>query len=586
MIDEDPPPWEPDYEPAEHGTPEQAFPPQPGATVFDYVNADGSPSFKVVRREAHNGHAKKTFTQWSVGATGWEPRQHIPKGQRPLFNLPVVLANSTAKVLVVEGEKKAVHAATFLPHGWVITAWSGGSIAVDSSDWSSLAGREVTIWPDNDAPGFQAAADLLKILPTLRKVNVPLGFPDKWDLANPPPEGWDIARLMGLLNEAPGVEPSLPEPPASHDKTITDQRQILDIGDWEGIPVEGRKWIVDDLIPCNVVTMLTGDGGLGKSTLALQLAIASAANRKWLGRPVKSVKVLIVACEDDEEELHRRCDSILQREDMGFADLAGLIRIVPGAGLDNVLVDFEDYHSHGAPTEFFDLIFNEAKELGAQLVILDSLHDLFAGNENLRPQARQFINQLRRIAMEINGAVLLLAHPSVAGLASGDGRAGSTAWHNTVRSRLYLTEEKEPDQDPRLVLKNNKSNYGPRGTEIALKYDNGVFVATNPPSTSDPVYKKAHADTTFLDLLRDVTKQGRSVTDSKNAGNYAPKIFAATTNNHGFSRSDFANAMERLFSEGRLKKAEVKGADRHKYISLVEVQKGSIRGAFGDVNDL
>ena len=77
---------------------------------------------------------------------------------------------------------------------------------------------------------------------------------------------------------------------------------VIDIGDWDGQPIPARQWIVDDMIPYHVVTMLTGDGGLGKSTLALQLAVSSVAEKPWLGRTVKSVNVLVVACEDDADE--------------------------------------------------------------------------------------------------------------------------------------------------------------------------------------------------------------------------------------------------------------------------------------------
>ena len=61
-----------------------------------------------------------------------------------------------------------------------------------------------------------------------------------------------------------------------------------------------------------------------------------------------------------------------------------------------------------------------AKDMGARLVILDTAADLFGGNENDRGQVRQFMNALSRIAMKINGAVVLCAHPSRAGMSDRD----------------------------------------------------------------------------------------------------------------------------------------------------------------------
>ncbi|HEY9147871.1 MAG TPA: AAA family ATPase, partial [Gammaproteobacteria bacterium] len=53
--------------------------------------------------------------------------------------------------------------------------------------------------------------------------------------------------------------------------------------DLEGLPIPEREWLVQDLIPARNVTLLYGDGGTGKSLLALQLAVAVALGRPWLG---------------------------------------------------------------------------------------------------------------------------------------------------------------------------------------------------------------------------------------------------------------------------------------------------------------
>jgi AAA domain len=53
--------------------------------------------------------------------------------------------------------------------------------------------------------------------------------------------------------------------------------------DWEGKTAPERMWIVIDYIPDRTVTLLYADGGTGKSYLKLQLAVARALAKEWIG---------------------------------------------------------------------------------------------------------------------------------------------------------------------------------------------------------------------------------------------------------------------------------------------------------------
>ena len=44
----------------------------------------------------------------------------------------------------------------------------------------------------------------------------------------------------------------------------------FDPSDWANLPVPKRQWLVPDLIPMRKVTALYGDGGTGKTLLAMQ----------------------------------------------------------------------------------------------------------------------------------------------------------------------------------------------------------------------------------------------------------------------------------------------------------------------------
>ena len=238
---------------------------------------------------------------------------------------------------------------------------------------------------------------------------------------------------------------------------------------WHGQPVPERRWLIPGLLIRGTVTMLNGDGGVGKSLLVQQLATAMATARPFLGieAPPRPVKSLAVFCEDDFGELHFRQARINAHYGCGMDDLQAMT-LLSRVGLENGLMTFERRTDEGATTPFYHQLEHMIRESGAELIVIDTAADSFIGNENIRTQVRQFVGALRRLAKINDGGVILNAHPSLTGLNSGSGLSGSTAWHNTVRGRLYLTKptttEGEADESTdQRVLKLMKSNYGRAG---------------------------------------------------------------------------------------------------------------------------
>ncbi|MGB3315972.1 MAG: AAA family ATPase, partial [Albidovulum sp.] len=237
----------------------------------------------------------------------------------------------------------------------------------------------------------------------------------------------------------------------------------------KGKAVPPRQWLVHGLVPQKTVTLFSGDGGTGKSLLALQLAVAVTAGTGWIGKPVEQGRVLFLSAEDDDDELHRRLDCILTSEDRDYEAVSGLtLRSL--AGEDALLA--VDTGLTLMQSELFKELDARAAEEKPVFVVIDTLADVYPANENDRAKVRQFIGILRGLAIKRECAVMLLGHPSLTGLASGSGTSGSTSWNNSVRSRLYMSRIAdngfEPDTNAR-VLSVKKANYGSIGDEFNLK---------------------------------------------------------------------------------------------------------------------
>ncbi len=336
----------------------------------------------------------------------------------------------------------------------------------------------------------------------------------------------------------------------------------------KGKPVPSRKWLVPDWIPGRNVTILNGDGGTGKSLLAYQLAVCCAADRPWLGMPVNGGPALYLSAEDEDAELHHRLDDILQSLGLAYDDVAQLRdRSVAG---EDALLAFEDKLALTKSALFEELEAATAQTRPA-LVVVDTLADVFPANENDRAKVRQFVGMLRGLAIRHDCAVVLLAHPSLSGMTSGSGSSGSTAWNNSVRSRLYLTRIMDSDYEPnpdRRNLRTMKSNYGRIGGEVQMTWKAGCFENDEPEDRLDAKSASSKAERVFLKLLREFTHQGRRVNHA-GSSTYAPKVFAEHPASEGVTKVALRAAMNTLLASGKLKIA-TEGPRSRKVSFIVE----------------
>jgi putative DNA primase/helicase len=137
----------------------------PTAT-WTYANADRALLFYVARFDAPG--EPKQFLPLSLwrSAKGLTWRWKAVPAPRPIYGLDQLAGRPDAPVLISEGEKSC-EAARFIFDDHVVVTSPGGSGAADKADWTPLAGRKVTIWPDNDEPGAKYAAAVASILTSL-----------------------------------------------------------------------------------------------------------------------------------------------------------------------------------------------------------------------------------------------------------------------------------------------------------------------------------------------------------------------------------------------------------------------------------
>lgn len=326
---------------------------------------------------------------------------------------------------------------------------------------------------------------------------------------------------------------------------------VIDPADWHGKPVPQRQWFIEGLIPSRTVTILNGDGGVGKSLLALQIGAAASLGVDTVGLSPARGGVVYLGAEDEADEFHRRLVDIVAIHDRTLADLSEF-RLIPMADRDALLA-IPSTAGVMQPTQAWLSLRTVIARHTPKLVILDTSADLYGGDEIKRAQVRGFVAMLRSVAMEFDCAVLLLSHPSLTGMQSGSGSSGSTAWNNSVRSRLYLTRPTGEDVDPNArTLSVMKANYGETGSGLSLRWKDGAFVADDGIAIGDTEFVARRHDDVFMALLRKFAAQGQNV--SANTGpTYAPSKFASQPEAKGIKRKQLADAMQRLLDGGQIR---------------------------------
>jgi RecA-family ATPase len=539
--------------PAAAPTPNVLAAPRKLVCNYDYTNLNGKLVYQVRRFEP------KKFTQRRPdGRGGWITTKVFEGISRVLYRWPELAAELAAypeaPIFCTEGEKDCdnVRALDLFATCVAGSVWTPEIAAV-------LKDRDVIFLEDNDEAGRENAAKaglaLHSIAKSVRVASFP-DLPEKGDVSDwirLDPEKHNAEALVAHCRNAPLFDPNAATP-----SPILEPLPFIDMSTWrvnEDVPP--REWGVLDLFPRRNVALLSGEGAVGKTLLQLQLGVAHALGRDWIGTLPEPGPFLYFGAEDETDEIHRRLADILKYYGADFPDLRGNIHLLTFAGEDAVL-GHADHTGLVKPTPLFERLLKAAIEIKPILIGIDTAADVFAGNENDRGQVRQFIGLLRKLAMQANAYIIVNSHPSLTGISTKTGLSGSTGWHNSVRARAYLTAAKtdgdeEPDPNLRL-LEFRKSNYGPIAKSIALRWERGVYVPVGGIGSLDKMAKEHTADRLFTALLDRFNGQGRNVSEKAASKNYAPTAFGkeAEAKKYGLRKADFEAAMRRLFAASEI----------------------------------
>lgn len=298
------------------------------------------------------------------------------------------------------------------------------------------------------------------------------------------------------------------------------------------------SWLIEDLWTDQAVGFIGGEPKVGKSWIALEIALAVATGISALGRfkPHQEGNVLIVQEEAKRSDLSRRIQ-LLARGHHLAPDELGRLHVAAQPG---VLLDDEEWQQK---------LTRAALLLEAPLVVLDPIVRMHSVNEDAAGEMRPIFRFLRRLQAEAGCAVMVIHHlgkkKENLKVRPGQRLRGSGDFHALLDSGLYL--DKPPKGRIVSVTVEHREAEEPEPFMFELLHD--------PENQSTHLHYQAGelADIAILEAMPDVENQLRDHPE----GLTKKELETAVPRRAKYVRQ----ALERLIDAGRATDLSGKRAD-------------------------
>ena len=409
---------------------------------------------------------------------------------------------------------------------------------------------------------------------------------------SPPLEGREVSRIAAsVARYDPSEVPAAITPPESKEGLWPASIDLVELASREP---SSPKFIIPDWGPVGYAWLMAGHGGVGKSGIALTLAVCAALGEPFFGLPVEPRKVLYLSCEDRTDVLHWRLSRICAYFGADMAALAGRLQILDLVGRETVLYE-RDPRTGGMVTLPLMELETRVREYGSQLVMVDGIADTYSGNENSRTEVKRYVNALVSLIPPDSCAAMLIGHiakPSASSLGS-EGYSGSTGWHNSVRARWYLypeTTQSGDDEGPsktgELLLELQKSNLGRTDQSMRFRWDEQARLFVGKFEANDSLDRTSRDTEERIGIMRSImscTQAGITVPAAMTGPRTAylvlsirPEFPPSLAGDTKSKRYRFSRHLEKLRGMQHIRECAMARKDRH-HITIIEVTTEGVR---------
>lgn len=254
-------------------------------------------------------------------------------------------------------------------------------------------------------------------------------------------------------------------------------------------PPEKRSYVFSEQVTAGTLCTIGGSGGVSKTMLTMQMAVAAAVGQEMAGIQVTEGASLLFLGEEDEAERDRRFGAICAHMNADLDVVNKRIKCFGAAGMDIRLTQKID--SNPQATALVEKLIQLTKEhtestgVPVRFIVIDHARLVLGGDPNDAQDVTQLTRVLTHIAHETKATVFLLAHSPKSVMAKEGSEinssdiAGSSAFVDNSRAAfmMWTMREKEAknyhvsdvERSTYLRIENVKANYAKTGGGYWLK---------------------------------------------------------------------------------------------------------------------
>lgn len=231
-----------------------------------------------------------------------------------------------------------------------------------------------------------------------------------------------------------------------------------------------QKWLWEGRVPIGAPTLMSGAGGVGKSSLTAWL-IARATTGKLDGdRLGEPINVALIATEDDLEAVLWPRLIAAGADPNRVAVITGKLHEVDGKG-NRLGSDEDDLDTIPQVNQDLAGIRDQLVEFGAELLIIDPITSTQRDEDRRTDQVRDSLASLARLAQRLSIGMVWISHTTKAtgaGVTVRSAIAGSHEYWNVSRSVLVIAEDRDTGYR---IMSQVKNNYGKESESLTFSLE-------------------------------------------------------------------------------------------------------------------